>query len=167
MASLLKKLTLKTLCGDLKAIAREIPLDGGVTDLAKIYGIAEGLKAYKSQYGDGHALVGQFGGVDMITGEVSRSTQCLIPQPMHDMIVSALESTDKVEFALVVRIKRRDDLAIGYEFIEKPVVQAEAATDPLAHLVQKFDALPAPDVQTPYSVVDDADVKPSKSKKAG
>jgi hypothetical protein len=144
MATLLKKISAKNIVNDLKAVARSVEKDGGVKEIYKILGIVTSLKTGESQYGQYVEFNGNFFATNCVTGEQFESGKCFLPDPLPGMIQSALANNDSVEFALSVSIKRRDDLAIGYEYLVSPLVETRSA-DPLAHLKQAvLGALPAP-----------------------
>ena len=138
MANLLKKISPKNLVGDVKAVADGMD-DATSCELYRIWGIAEGVQTGETQYGPWVAFTGQFGALNSVSGEEYKGVKAFLPEPMQTMLQNALADNDKVEFALLVHLKRRKDLAIGYEYIAEPIIDAQEA-DPLAHL--KLKALP-------------------------
>lgn len=133
---MLKKLTAKAIMGA-KIKAPEV-----ATKLFTIFGEANDIKRGETNFGPWVALCGRFEAVktDTETGEVTTysSAQAFIPEPLHGMIVAAVVEAKKkedgaVQFACDVILKPRPDLAIGYEYIAKPLMEASQA-DPLAQL---------------------------------
>lgn len=140
MANLLKKISPKNLVGEVKPIVSEhIKKDGEAMELYRIWGVVDGVQTGNSSFGDWVAFVGQFGALNSVTGEEFKGIKAFLPEPMQTMLQVAMNDNDKVEFALLVHVKRRDDLAIGYEYIAEPIIDAQEA-DPLEHL--KTKALP-------------------------
>lgn len=124
---MLKKLTPKTVMGEkIKAPEKE-------TKLFTIFGLVKGVRKGESTYGPWSMLTGTFEAVR--DGVRYVSTECAIPQPLHDMIAAAVreEGASDAQFAVDVYVVPRPDTAIGYEYIAQSVVDLTSA-DPLQAL---------------------------------
>src|SRR5262245_2730444 len=112
MASLLKKITVKTVYGgkpDLeKLIKKQEELDKRLP-LMEVIGIANGYKNGSSVLPDGKTsnwtkLTGQFKAVNLDTGEVFRSGVAIMPAVANDLVVGVLSggTINAVEFGFRV-----------------------------------------------------------------
>lgn len=149
-ATLLKKMSAKTICGNVKEEVKQIGEDGEVALLYKVWGIASGIRTGDGPTGPWLGFTGSFGALRASTGEAFSSGEVFLPNPLPGMLEEALRENEKVEFGLEVFVKRRDDLAIGYEYLAKPVVQAQQA-DPLQHLKDQMLPPPAEEQAPPKS----------------
>lgn len=158
---LLKKMSAATIIGEkIKSIvSANIKEDGGKIDLYTIFGIANGIKTGEhATNGPWVAFTGNFEATNLLTGEVSKSGVAFLQAPMDALLQGALANNEEVSFSMTVGVKRREDLAVGYEYLVRPHVEASQA-DPLAALRQQTQAaLAAPEA-------DHAD-KPAKVKKS-
>lgn len=143
-ATLLKKISAKTVMGNVKEIAKTMK-DGEKKDLFKILGVCKGFKQDESTYGQYTEFHGSFYAVDMCSGMEYESAKAFLIDPWTDMLISALDGNDSVEFAITISILARDELPMGYEYIGSPMVETKRA-DPLAALkaAAGLAALPAP-----------------------
>lgn len=163
-ASLLKKMSAKAIVGNVKEVAKSIEHDGDKTPLYNVYGICTGIETGEHQTnGPWIGFKGSFGAINLVTGEEFSATKCFLPDPMPGLLENAMRDNDSVEFALEVALKRRDDLAVGYEYMVTPLIDAQEA-DPLAHL--KAKALPKASVQQlDAPKAEAAETKPAAKKK--
>lgn len=128
-ASILTKMTLKGMgCRPQRAAAEEkrVPL-------ARIYGYASGIKAKEDASGNIHqAIVGQFEGINLETGEVYRSGILFLPAGIHDLLAKpASEQGANVQFGLEIHSIPATN-AIGYSYMAKsllPVTGKDLLTD--------------------------------------
>lgn len=146
--TILKKMSAKGICGNVKEVVKSISEDGGRAQLYNVYGVATGLiPGEHPTHGTYLGFSGNFGAINQATGEEFVSTKCFLPDPMPGLIEAAMAKSESVEFALQVDVIRRDNLAVGYEYLVKPLIEAQEA-DPLAHLkkiaVSKVAQLEAP-----------------------
>lgn len=135
---LLKKMSAKTLIGKIDPPEKQV-------DLFAVYGVATGTKTGSSNFGDWLAFIGDFEGVDIATGEVSRSPVCFLPEPAQGMLEAALlKNENGVEFSFIIGVKPNKTSTTGYEYTVKPVV-ASKQNDALEKLRgATTQALPAP-----------------------
>lgn len=143
-ATLLKKISAKTVMGNVKEIAKGMK-DGERKDLFKILGVCTGFKQDESTYGQYTEFHGNFFAINMLSGEEFEGSKAFLIDPWTGMLLGALEGNESVEFAITVSIIARDDLPTGYEYVGSPMVETKRA-DPLAALKQAagLAALPAP-----------------------
>jgi len=139
--NLLKKISAKNLFGKIEAPEKAI-------ELFALYGVANGTKTGKSQFGDWIAFTGDFEAANMETGESFRAPVCFLPQPAQGMLEAALmKNSDGVEFSFIVGIKPADN-AFGYEYTVRPVKAANQsdALTALREMTQEamLKTLPAP-----------------------
>lgn len=117
--SLLKKMSAKTIVGKIEPPEKQV-------DLFAIYGVATGTKTGSSNFGDWLAFTGDFEGIDIATGEVSRSPVCFLPEPGQGMLEAALLKNDNgIEFSFIVGVKPNKASTTGYEYTVKPVVASK------------------------------------------
>ena len=154
--NLLKKMSAATVIGQkIASVVKEHlggddKKDGGTLDLYTVFGIANGIKTGEhATNGAWVAFTGNFEANNHLDGSVARSGVVFAPAPMDSMLQSALTENASVSFSFTVTVKRRDDLAVGYEYIVKPHVETSEA-DPLAHLRQQTqNLLAAPEAPAP------------------
>ena len=149
----LKKLSIATMSAIPKGV-KEME-NGDTVAVAHVIGIAEGMETGVSQFGEWVAFTGSFKGTNLETGEVFRAKKCLLPGIASDALedgVSGAEG-DPVEFAVEIGIRRTikldakgNETGIGYEYTMRPLIEMDAAADPLAALESKVPtkALTAP-----------------------
>lgn len=137
-ASLIKKISAKTIVGVVAAPEKATPL-------YTVMGIANGVKTGQSTYGEWIALTGQFEAMNLETGEAFAAPQVFLPEPLNGLIVAKVRTPDEngvtpsVRFAVEVGIKPSKS-TMGYEYTVRELVDA-SENDPLADLRK---ALPAP-----------------------
>jgi len=129
---LLKKISAKTMIGNVKKLASEHE-NGTVIDLLNAYGKARGIKTGNSTYGDWVSFVGDFEAVDLRTGEVSQAPQIFLVEPLQSMLVNQLRTHDLVEFAYKLSIVCNDEILAGYEYRVSPLLEVQRS-DELSHL---------------------------------
>lgn len=136
-----RKISVKTVVGSVDK--NELP-ETGSKPLMHVIGHAQRVKEGTSDYGIWQKLLGQFEAVNLETGEVVVSPQCILPEPINGMIAGQLIGDDKVEsvsFAVEIGAKASGRAGgTGYEFTSKPLVEASEA-DPLADLRSKVKLL--------------------------
>lgn len=153
MVQILKKLTAKTVMGNMKQVMREArtadgnPLaDGDIFPLFHIIGQVISHQNGESDYGPWVKLKGRFRATNLVTGEVSSSAVAMLPDEITDNIVAALELDDVhgLEMAFEVSARVDDSSAVGYNYVSRPLIDA-SDTDPLEALAARVQgALPAP-----------------------
>lgn len=144
-AILVKKLGAKQIIGDVKKIVKDyIPNDGEKLTLYSIFGVASSIKTGSTTYGEWVAFQGAFEGENYVTGEQFASNQAFIPEPLSSMLLDALSGSETVQFAITVDVKRRDDLAQGYEYLPTPHIKT-SENDPLAHLRSTVPTIARPE----------------------
>lgn len=158
--AILKKLSMKSLVGDVKALLRvnsrvdakgePIPLaEGDVLWLGRVVGIGKGLKTGESNFGPWTAILGDFqvvGYEGTGKGKTFRTGQIFLPEVIENMVAPVVGNLDKgstMAFAFDVGIKANKESVTGYEYTAAFVKEPEDS-DPLALLVKDTLALPAP-----------------------
>lgn len=125
---LLKKISAKTLIGDIKQVIEGYK-DGENVILFHVFGRANGIKTGTSNFGEWLCFEGQFEAVNVSTGETSQAPKCFLPDPIESMLVNALKDNAVVEFALEVGVKANSKLPMGYEYIVNPLVEVKQSDD--------------------------------------
>lgn len=143
--SFVAKLSIKTLgCVPLDAVKQ-----GKEVSLCRIFGVAQGVKYVPNkQTGDvSVALIGDFEGVNLTTGETLRSGVCYLPSGIHDKISAPLEAArrsetaaDPIQFGVELCSFPSSNPG-GYSYKAKPFFQTEAF-DPLAEIRKAMLGLP-------------------------
>lgn len=146
-ATLLKKITAKTVVGKVSEVVKGLGKDFKPnTLLFRVVGIATGIQTGESDYGEWVKLKGQFSAINHLTGEAFRSRSCMLPElasgDIEDAVVS--EENDSVEFGVDITISPSDS-ATGYQYGVIPLLEANG-DDPLTRLTQRVAAsLEAPE----------------------
>lgn len=139
MAGLIGKLSIKTLgCTPEAAV-----VSGNETDLCDIMGKITSLVVKIGSNGDPViGLVGSFEGVNLTTGEVSRSGVAYLPSGIAEMFTSKFEGDgDHPPVAFALRLSSfKASNPRGYSFRAREIVEAQAETDPLEELRQARNA---------------------------
>lgn len=129
MAKILKKITVKGVCGEIEKPEKEI-------GLMTVYGLANSGTPDSSQYGDYVRFNGQFEAVDHKTGELFQSGTMIIPGIGEVLLYGALsnigEDGGSLRFAFEFGIKPSKS-PTGYDYTLKPLTESNAS-DPLADL---------------------------------
>ena len=146
MTTLLKKLSVKGVCGNIKT-----PAPGEQVALMIVMGYAKSSEIKKTLFGDSIGFHGDFKAVDKDTGEEFRSGVCYLPDVAAHLLSEALNASEgnAVEFAFnigIVGVAPRVEGEQGkYEYRCAPLMEA-AENDPLKLLEArvKAGALAAP-----------------------
>lgn len=137
MSTLVKKLTVKHICGEIIA-----PAVGDERPLCILMGYAKSTEKKMTSFGESTAFHGDFKGVSIETGEEFRAGTCYLPDVAASLLENALEDNDGVvEFGFqisVMGVKGRTDAETGkYEYRCKPLMKA-AENDPMLALENKL-----------------------------
>ena len=122
-----RKITLRT-CGltvdNIKAALVDCA-DGESMELLKIAGVTTSCAVGQTDKGEFIRLNGEFLAVSQITGETFSSSQTILPTFLGQMLQSALSQSEQVEFALSIGARKSAKSVTGYEFVARPLVNAE------------------------------------------
>jgi hypothetical protein len=122
-----RKITLRT-CGltvdNIKAALVDCA-DGESMELLKIAGVTTSCAVGQTDKGEFIRLNGEFMAVSQITGETFSSSQTILPTFLGQMLQSALSQSEQVEFALSIGARKSAKSVTGYEFVARPLVNAE------------------------------------------
>ncbi len=99
--------------------------DGDTMEMLKIAGVTTSCAIGQTDKGEFIRLNGEFLAVNQITGEQFSSSQTILPTFLGQMLQSALEASEHVEFALSIGARKSAKSVTGYEFIARPLVNAE------------------------------------------
>jgi len=173
--NLLNKITPKTVIGSIKEVTRDLKES---TSVMRVVGIARSMSNGESDYGTWTKFKGDFQATNLLTGEIYRSPNCIMPSIVNGIIESALTEADNnaVEFAFDVTVVP-NDTPIGYEFGAIPLVEPkeESPLDALLNSVGvstpptlKVEAKPEPKPEPKAEVNDEAkpEAKKAATKKA-
>ena len=140
MSNIVKKLSVKTLIGPIQK-----PDEGKTVKLCRFIGIAKSLKTVSTAFGESTGLLGDFVGVNLETGEQSRSAVLYAPQILIDMIAPQIEQGNAVEFAFDICVTGDKSVAVGYRY-SLDTVLAPSENDPMEKLLSAVNSLvlPAP-----------------------
>lgn len=139
-ASLLKKISVKNVCGDIKA-----PAIGETVEKMVIMGYAKSTEIKKTTFGDSVGFHGDFKAIDVSTGEEFRSGVCYLPDVAENLLSNAMDDAGGavVEFGFsvsVIGVKgRTPEEPTKYEYRCKPLTES-AENDPLALLENRIKA---------------------------
>lgn len=144
-----------------------------VTFVGRIYGIARSAVQEEGANGAYWKFTGDFRAING-DGEEFISPVCFLPSPADGLLGEAVAG-DKmgggVQFAFDFYVEPREDVAIGYAYRVKPLIE-QAKSDPLAALSQQITvALPVKSKQAALPGVDgdgaapEEKAAPAKAKK--
>lgn len=98
-----------------------VPSKDEPSELFQVVGIATGIQAGESQFGEWKAFIGTFKAVNLQTGEVFTSGKLFLPSVASNYLAGFLGGSDSVEFALQVNSIPSDNV-IGYEYTVEPLI---------------------------------------------
>ncbi len=122
-----RKITLRTCGCTVEAIkAATVSLaEGDSVELLKIAGVTTSCAVGQTDKGEFIRLNGEFMAVNQITGEQFAASQTILPSFLGQMLQSALSASEQVEFALSIGARKSAKSVTGYEFVARPLVNAE------------------------------------------
>ena len=137
MTTLLKKMSVKSVCGNIIA-----PAPGVEKKMMVLMGFAKSTEVKVTTFGDSLAFHGDFKGIDVDTGEEFRSGVCYLPDVAEDMLESAMDANNGiVEFAFeigIIGVKGRTEGEVGkYEYRCHPMMKA-GENDPMILLEERL-----------------------------
>lgn len=147
----LRKITVATVCGDVKAEYLEALLRDKTKPIAllDIWGVATRAKPGESDFGPYVKFLGQFKALNIKDGALYRAPTCLLPKFLEEELYGALSApgASSAEFGFRVSVKYDKDSATSYVFLADSLVEP-ANNDALAALELKMGearrTLPAP-----------------------
>lgn len=129
---LLKKISIKEVCGDVSAIMRDAMKNNAEfpKEICQIFGIAastfEGVGGPRNSY---EGLNGNFEAINLITGEDFQGYKCFLPDQGLGFVRSLLLGSEgkPVEFGVSIAIQEpsRSGSQMMYEYVVKPIGKAE------------------------------------------
>lgn len=128
---MLRKITIKT-CGFDVAEIKNVLGDKKFADLVKIVGVTSSYKVGQTDKGEFIKLSGTFNAINMQTGELFNSGECLLPNFISENIAEALKNSSEVEFALQIGVKADATSVTGYQYTVKPLIDAKPSEKLLA-----------------------------------
>lgn len=122
-----RKITLRTCGCTVEAIKGAVSdlKEGEGVELLKIAGVTTSCAVGQTDKGEFIRLNGEFLAVNQITGEQFAASQTILPTFLGQMLQSALSASDQVEFALSIGARKSAKSVTGYEFVARPLVNAE------------------------------------------
>ena len=135
-STVVAKLTVKTMgCVGVRA-----KVEGKSVILCRIGGFCKGTVVKTDQQGNAiDALVGDFVGVNVETGEVFTSGVCYLPAGMQEQVLSGIKTVGEggaIRFALEISAKPDSNKA-GYTYTGKQLEKPEGA-DPLSEIKSRL-----------------------------
>ena len=146
MINLIKKMSCKTVCGDVKKLAREQLVDGVKTvAIMRVIGVAQGMVTGTGDNGDWVSFKGGFEGTNLIDGAVYKSGKLFLPEVAEDLVVAALntEGNEAVNLAFDISILEDAASATGYVYTATPLMEVEE-NDPIEQLKKTMQLPPLP-----------------------
>jgi hypothetical protein len=122
-----RKITLRTCGATVEAIKDAVhPLkEGESVELVKIAGVTTAAQVGQTDKGEFIRLRGEFLAINQSTGEQFTAAECILPTFLGQTLQTALASSERVEFALSIGARKSAKSVTGYEFIARPLVNAE------------------------------------------
>jgi len=132
------KITVAQVFGKIKVA--DLP-EEGETEIMRVAGYASSTKSGTTQYGEWHALQGEFAATNLDTGEVFISKTCIVPGPMGEALIVATEkqlaedASSKVAFKCIVSVKRSPrNPEEKYEYVVRPEMEVQLLSPALTLL---------------------------------
>lgn len=153
MSAIIRKISTKTVVGNLKAIVlngmkEDAIHDGDVLDVMTVLGI---VKKYNegehAEYGTFFEFVGQFESESLIgpqSGESFRAPKCFLPEAATELLVNEINTICEihdgemkdVQVAVKIQVRVDESANTNYVFQVVPLIEVEEA-DPLLQLKNK------------------------------
>lgn len=134
-SNMLRRITLRTIGLVVKDIRTATEAsEGGTVALAKIVGSTTEAKTGQTDKGQFTALLGEFVGVNLLTGEVFNSGKAILPNFISEQLAAALNVSNAVDFALEIGAKADESAVTGYVYTVRSLVDAEP-TDKMKKLL--------------------------------
>lgn len=143
---LLRKISRATMTGDNTRVMELCLGEKEKTHpLFRVYGWCNGSRSSKDienekdrataqKFGPWECLIGSFEGVNLLTGEVSRSGQCFLPQFAVDAVVGQLGGdVERVKFAYQVGAKFDDTTPTKYTYVVDSLIEP-TENDPMGDI---------------------------------
>lgn len=139
---LLRKISRATVIGDNTAVMEKCLAEKEkIHALYQVYGFATGTRKdtdiekkegdQRPGFGSWECLIGQFEAVNLLTGEISRSGQCFLPQFAIDMVSGQFgDGVDRVKFGFEIGAKFDATTPTKYTYQVAPLLDV-AEDDPL------------------------------------
>ena len=142
---LVKKLTSKSILGNVASLCREHVEEGDSIDAYTVIGLINGYRKVSSQYGDSIGFKGTFEAINHISGEVIKGTELFAPSVAEPEFAIGVDEHGTIEVAYKVSIVRgeNDDTgAIKYEYVFSNLGESthNSALDDLRSLVPELAA---------------------------
>lgn len=138
MTNMIRKITVKTVIGDVKKLVSGGSITENNTPVMRVLGHVTDLKGGQSDFGPWVALLGTFEATNLLTGEVYAASKALLPSIISELVEAQLAHAQKgdtdasLQFAVDVTVCPDDSVAIGYTYGVIPLIQK--AADPLDNL---------------------------------
>jgi len=137
--ALIKKLSVKTVCGNIKKMvaAEEIK---GATPIMRVFGTASRAVVGESDNGPWVAFVGQFKAVNLLDGTEHQSGKLFLPDVASDLLEGAVSANEagSVEFGFDILAVPDESSAVGYVYQANSLIKP-AEDDTLLRLEQNLN----------------------------
>lgn len=142
----LRKITIATVYGT-PDVEELIKLNGKSLKICKIWGVAGRMKPGANDFGEFVRFVGDFRAVNLNTGELFRSSVCLLPKFLEEDMAGAMASgadgaTKQVEFGVEINVSFDKTAATKYVYNADSLIEP-AESQALVALEQKMKLRPA------------------------
>ena len=166
MPTLVKKLSAKSMCGDIKKRVHSGDLKDG--KIYRVWGLAAKIETGTSDHGEWLCFVGRFEAINIETGEHKASTKLFLPDVAQDLLVAPVEGLKDgetgIEFGFDIAIRVDESAATGYVYEASPLDEPNT-NDPMAKLANKYSAgLPAPKAKAEPAHKSPGEEKPKGAK---
>jgi hypothetical protein len=145
-----RKLTVKGVMGANPDLEKLLKAEGKRMDLLTIFGVARKFKPDTAPNGSNFVrFFGQFRAVNLDTGEVFDSGQCIVPGTVQDALYGAMgsgEEVKEVQFAVRIGVKYDATAVTKYVYTVNNLMPTQE-NDPMTLLensLKELKALPAP-----------------------
>lgn len=184
---LLKKISAKDILGNVLDVVKGMEI-GTTAEAFAVAGICSAYETGVSTYGSWTRFVGEFQGINYLTGEVCRAPKAHVPEVLESLIMEGIRDRSEVinskctkttqffgldsplEFSFKVSITRlpdNEDNSISYQYVTSPMVDV-APNDSISHLTKLImPALAAPDAPKAQRDIEEETGVPEQPVSAG
>jgi len=154
MAKLSRKLTIKTICGDVKKLVQSGIASKKPVAIARIVGSVMKVDEKANRFDDtktDYALIGQFRGINLLDETIQiDSNRCYLPAFVAEQVAAQVMESEgePVEFGVDIIVAENEESPVGYSFDAQALIEA-APSPTLDRLLQLATGKEVPKLAAP------------------
>ena len=135
--SLVKKISAKTVCGNVKALVKDLET-GQKLAIMEVIGLvrpgAAGIQTGETDNGVWTAFKGGFEAINLVTGESYMAGKLFLPDVAQDLILQTVENAEHdVQIHFLIGVREDETSAPGYTYYAEPMMKA-SESNPLEQI---------------------------------